>query len=86
MQRSFLMDQNKDAQKFDVHFLGIYHDDEAFSMQKTQDVMSGRVLSQWWDLSSDAGPRARPHEKFQEAPPALEMLTIAGTQAKRLVG
>ena len=86
MQRDYmLLDQNRDAQKFDVHFVGIYHDDEAATMQKTQEVMNGRLLTQWWDSTSDAGPRARPAQKFEEAPPAMEILTIAGAEVKRLV-
>ena len=38
--------------------------------------MVGRCMSQWWDVSSEAGPKSRPNTQFLEDPPTLELLSI----------
>jgi hypothetical protein len=41
-------------------------------------------MSQWWDISPDAGPATRPASRFEEDPPNLEVLVIADDELKSL--
>ena len=53
-------------------------------MLKHQDALCGRVLSQWWDSTPDAGPQSRPTASFQEQPPTCEVLTHSSADVKKL--
>lgn len=46
-------------------------------MSSWMEVMTGRCLNQWWDVSSDAGPNSRGNSQFPEQLPQLEVLTVS---------
>ena len=75
MQRSLLLDEAPtDSQAWDVSYMGLYDDGKL--CQQSHDTMVGRLMSQWWDVSTEAGPRARADVSFQEEIPSLDVLTI----------
>ena len=74
-QKEFFLDPEGCA--FDVSFLGVYHQDDHKHMTACNDTVAGKAMSQWWDISEDAGPATRPASRFEEAPPPLEVLTIS---------
>lgn len=84
LQLAFKTKPDEKSQAYDMRFLAVFNDDDAATMQRWGETMSGRVLQQWWDRSDAAGPKSRPHQRFQEEPPALELLTVANGQVKRL--
>lgn len=49
-------------------------------MTNWQEIMRGRCLQQWWDVSSEAGPSARGSSQFHEPPPTLDVLTVHNEQ------
>ena len=77
-----MMDNSPESQRYDIHFVGLYLDDDAENLKKHSEVVSGRIFSQWWDTTKDAGPRARPAAQFQEDPPTLDTLTVSGNEIK----
>ena len=84
IQRQFRVSDEASAKQLDVRFLGLYHESEGHNMLKTQEVMCGRVISQWWDGSGAAGPRSRPAVPFGEAPPDLQVLALHQNEPKCL--
>ncbi|CAJ1456366.1 unnamed protein product [Effrenium voratum] len=47
--------------------------------------MNGRILSQWWDSSSEAGPASRPESQFSVPLPSLEVVSkYASTHSSAL--
>ena len=50
--------------KWDLHFLSVYHDSDGHLMDQAKDLITGRVLSQWWDKAEESGPAARASEPF----------------------
>ena len=77
-----MMDNSPESQRYDIHFVGLYLDDDAENLKKHSEVVSGRIFSQWRDTTKDAGPRARPAAQFQEDPPTLDTLTVSGNEIK----
>ena len=75
IQRDFLTNQDA-SDMWDLHFLGIYHDNDGHYMDQNSSLIAGRAMNQWWDKSEDAGPAARASEPFQVPQPSLECLTI----------
>ena len=51
-------------------------------MSACKDTIAGKAMSQWWDVSDEAGPSRRPEAKFEEAPPSLEVLTVSDGELK----
>ena len=39
-------------------------------------------MTQWWDVSSDAGPKAREAHSFPEGIPELETLNVVDNELK----
>ena len=70
--------------KWDVHFLGVYHDSDGNWMDEAKDLITGRVLTQWWGRADESGPAARVAETFSLEQPTLECLTISEGQMKLL--
>ena len=76
------MEASPEATALDVSFLGIYHTDQYNHMETCRSTVAGRGMSQWWDISPEAGPASRPQSAFQEEPPTLEVLTVANGEVK----
>ena len=74
LQKSYLLKSNEDL---DVRFLALYHVDDTQFMTSSMETLVGRCMNQWWDVSSEAGPKRREGASFQETPPALEVLSIS---------
>ena len=81
-QKKFLLEP--EGCTFDMSFLAVYHQDDHKHMLTCKDTIAGRVMSQWWDISPDAGPATRPASRFEEDPPNLEVLVIADDELKSL--
>ena len=82
MQRDKL--QGNAADKPKVYYMGAYHNDDSSVMEKTQQTLTGRVMSQWWDCTDEAGPQKRPNCQFSVPLPTLEVLAIADGKVKIL--
>ena len=81
IQRAYLME---DDAKWDMQFMSVYHDSDGHWMDQAKDLITGRVLSQWWDKAESSGPAARVSEPFSVAQPTLECLTISDAAIKLL--
>ncbi|CAJ1339584.1 unnamed protein product [Effrenium voratum] len=57
-----------------VTYCGIYTSDDAALAEAAKSFVVGRLVSQWWDKCSEAGPAARPNSSFVEERPALDTL------------
>lgn len=53
-------------------------------MQTTQQTLVGRIMAQWWDVCSEAGPKRRPNSDFSIPIPSLDVLAIADQKVKKL--
>ena len=80
MKKEFFLEPEGCA--FDVSFLAVYHQDDHKHMSACKDTIAGKAMSQWWDVSDEAGPSRRPEAKFEEAPPSLEVLTVSDGELK----
>ena len=67
-----------------MHYLGVFLEDDAALAKTIQSAVAGKLMSQWWDSSPDAGARKRPRSGFAEPLPSLEVLTITDGKCKRL--
>ena len=81
-QRRFLTDPENCT--FDLSFLGVYHEDDQKTLTSCKESVAGKVVSGWWDSSSEAGPPTRPQSTFEEEPPTLEVLSVVGKDLKIL--
>ena len=81
-QKAKLLDEPTEGQTWDVRHLSLYHTDDGQWLQACQDVMTGRAMSQWWDITPEAGSRSRPQTNFQEEPPVLDILTVSSDEHK----
>jgi hypothetical protein len=72
------------ATKWDLRCMSIYHDNEGHYMDQHKDMLTGRMMGQWWDRSDQAGPAARVHEPFSQEIPPLECVTICDGEVKPL--
>ena len=63
------------------HYLGIGLADDSHLVGLLSDV-KGQFMSEWWDNSSDAGPKRRPRATFNEATPDLKVLRASETTVK----
>ena len=52
--------------------------------ESCQQLVCGRAMQQWWDISEAAGPKARASEPFSEGIPELECLTVVDNELKSL--
>ncbi|CAK9083390.1 unnamed protein product [Durusdinium trenchii] len=50
--------------------------------ESCQQLVCGRAMQQWWDISEAAGPKARASEPFSEGIPELECLTVVDNELK----
>lgn len=78
------MTKEKDDKSVDIRYLGVYHDADAAVMKSAKDSVAGRMLSQWWDKSDEAGATSRPNATFGVEPPKLEVLSYSDDQLKTL--
>jgi hypothetical protein len=62
----------------DVRFLALYDSDSAHHLAGTRDCLVGRAMDEWWDHSSEAGPKSREATRFGEEAPSLDVLSISG--------
>ncbi|CAK9032889.1 unnamed protein product [Durusdinium trenchii] len=76
LQRDWLT-KEKDDKSVDIRYLGVYHDADAAVMKSAKDSVAGRMLSQWWDKSDEAGATSRPNATFGVEPPKLEVLSYS---------
>lgn len=83
LQRDFLLGSEPDDKKWDVRFVGVYHDTDG-TLDQCKQLITGRALDQWWDKSEESGPPTRASERFSEDPPSLECLSIADGVVKTL--
>ncbi|CAL1129527.1 unnamed protein product [Cladocopium goreaui] len=81
LQRDALLNE-PDGNKWDFHFMAIYHDDEGHHMESNRELVTGRAMSQWWDKVDESGPPARACEPFSIDVPAMECLTISENEVK----
>ena len=84
LQRDFLIATSPEDPAWDVRFLSIFHDDDAKYAESCQQLVCGRAMQQWWDISEAAGPKARASEPFSEGIPELECLTVVDNELKSL--
>ncbi|CAK9083114.1 unnamed protein product, partial [Durusdinium trenchii] len=82
LQRDFLIATSPEDRAWDVRFLSIFHDDDAKYAESCQQLVCGRAMQQWWDISEAAGPKARASEPFSEGIPELECLTVVDNELK----
>ena len=73
------------ANKWDLRCMSFYHDSEGDLMEQHKDLLTGRMMRQWWDRSEQAGPAARVTEPFAEDLPTLECLSVHDGELKPLV-
>lgn len=83
LQRQHLVEP--ESQTLDISFLGVYHQDDHKHMVTSSETVAGRAMSQWWDVSGEAGPSTRPHSRFEEDPPTLNILSISNGELKILI-
>ena len=58
-----------------VTYMGIFLEDDCSMCRSLETNVAGKLMSNWWDHSSEAGARRRP-----EPIPTLEVLTIGDDQ------
>ena len=63
-----------------VSYMGIFLEDDATMASKTSSSVAGKLMSQWWDSSTQAGSKRRPRSAFSEPVPALDALSIGEDQ------
>ena len=73
LQKQFLDNESP----WDVRFLALYHESDAAACEASKELISGKALDQWWDVSEEAGPKSRESEPFKMDIPTLECLTVA---------
>lgn len=84
LQKAFLTDSSPEATAYDFSSMAVYHSDDHQHLQSCRDTVAGRAMSQWWDVSAEAGPAVRPAATFDEDPPTLDVLAISGSEVKNL--
>lgn len=72
------------CQKMQTYFMAVFHVDDSARCDAVRATMNGRILSQWWDSSSEAGPASRPESQFSAPLPSLEVVSVANGQAQSL--
>lgn len=60
-----------------LHYMGIFLDDDMALSAKTAGNVAGKLMSSWWDQSVEAGSKRRPHSTFDTPLPTLEVLTVS---------
>jgi hypothetical protein len=76
IQRQFLLPSSNQDKVWDLRFLGVYHDQDAAFLESSREVIVGKAMSTWWDVTEEAGPKSREAENFQLERPTLEFLTV----------
>ena len=61
----------------------LYHESDQF-MEERQDLLCGRMMSQWWDKTEQAGPSSRAAEPFSQSIPQLDGLSVTDGEVKFL--
>ena len=84
LQKDFLLGSDAESKKWDVRFLGIYHDNDSY-LDQCKDLITGRMLAQWWDKIPESGPTSREAENFSVELPTLEVLTT-GAEGVQFLG
>lgn len=51
-------------------------------MTSNKDNVAGKMMTGWWDTSTEAGPATRPQSRFDEPPPDLEVLAVVDGEVK----
>ena len=59
-----------------VHYLGIFLEDDQTVARALESSVCGKLMSDWWDSSTESGPARRPHSSVSEPTPSLEVLSI----------
>ena len=77
MQKQFLTNPQE---AWDVRFLAIYHDDDAKLAESSQQLICGKAMTQYWDVSEMAGSKTRSSEPFSEPIPELECLAVVDSE------
>lgn len=82
LQQEFLMPTEDEHKKWDMQYIGVYHESDGELLTRYKDMMQGRILNQWWDKVPSSGPPSRAAEGFEEEPPSLDVLTISDGEIK----
>lgn len=64
------------------HYMGIFLEDDN-NRQKLEGNVAGKLMSDWWDSSLDAGDARRPRASFSEPKPQLDVLSVGEDNAVR---
>ena len=84
LQKDYLLGSDDAAKKWDIRFLGIYHDTDP-NLDACKDLITGRMMAQWWDKIPESGPASREAEAFSVELPTLEILTT-GSEGVQCLG
>ena len=82
MQLEELKSENYTGPK--MHYMGIFLEDDAALATKMNSSVAGKLMSQWWDGSAEAGSKRRPRSAFSEPTPSLDVLLISENKCKNL--
>ena len=63
-----------------MSYIGLFLEDDAALAKKLEMSTAGKLMSDWWDSSSAAGPKRRPQTSFAQPIPSLEVLTVGDDQ------
>ena len=68
---------NSESNAANLHYMGIFLDDDTAMSVKTAGNVAGKLMSSWWDQCEEAGSKRRPHSSFDVPLPTLEVLTVS---------
>ena len=77
MLKPTMLGQNPDAKGSEMHNIAIYVEDDNDMMQDSMRSIAGKIMSQWWDVSMEAGGKSRPNAQFAVDPPTLKVVTVS---------
>ncbi|CAK9095185.1 unnamed protein product [Durusdinium trenchii] len=84
MQLERLSAEDPTSTDLDLRFLAVYHSDSAAELSAYENSVKGKMMADWWDKSTVAGPKARPQTSFTEALPTLECLSVVDGEIRSL--
>ena len=68
---------NSESNAANLHYMGIFLDDDTAMSARTAGNVAGKLMSSWWDQCEEAGSKRRPHSSFDVPLPTLEVLTVS---------
>jgi len=67
-----------------MHYMGIFLEDDAALSRTLESTVAGKIMSDWWDECTDAGPKRRPRSSFAEPVPSLDVVVVTDDVVKTL--